>query len=121
MIVSKFNKVIFAAIFLYGSQPTYAGQEVDSNRIPASVHSVLDKPINICGNVISSSVISNITIDKYAIKIDKMNIDRKFNGSKIKRGKLCVVGVIHYIGCATGKEICFDWTYDYRLEIISLR
>lgn len=78
----------------------------------------LGEKIRVCGRMVDSANL---------VQIDKKTSDKNLQGfvivgnrptsNRLPRGKLCVEGLVVFIGCQTGDVVCTDAAFDYGIEI----
>ncbi len=84
-------------------------------QVYSNPNSFVGKRVRICGYGTISNLSERRDGTGHGVSLNGQV--RQLDATLSAGGGMCVTGVLGYIGCADGTELCVDWMYNYAINV----
>lgn len=82
----------------------------------ANLPNLVGENAELCGIVIDNGNLVSRPSRQYGVSLLELG-----PLSPDYRGPVCLEGVVEYVGCVSGPQMCLGWLYDYGLRVTGMR
>jgi hypothetical protein len=82
----------------------------------ANLSNIVSTTTELCGFVIDNGNLVSRPSRQYGVSLLELG-----PLSPDYRGPVCLEGVVEYVGCVSGPQMCLGWSYDYGLRVTGVR